>query len=265
MRWIRFYMRFKSFYDAGIYHIPQYFQIKFYPEIIPFSKEEIITLNNQTIKQIRGFRWIIEGEIYQLSTSENLLQFLLSNQKVVVDLFAVANIYSKNCYGNSYPTLIPIFYNLSCIIDLDYERHSQFDFHKIKFKLKSNIFNVDRIFTTNNYFHQFWFRILKCSITTGATSDLTSELYFVSLLPNELKIFDGNTYKIGNIITYEYPFPSFFEISNRNYPSLKVNLDLNTAIDLAFRLERFDISENDNNFTEYYFEKIADMLRRNEI
>ncbi|MEO0160300.1 MAG: hypothetical protein ABIL47_07495, partial [candidate division WOR-3 bacterium] len=233
MIWIKFYIRFKSFYDNRIYHIPQYFQIKFYPEIIPFSKEEIINLNNQTIKQIRGFRWVIEGEIYQLSTSENLLQFLLSNQKVVVDLFAVANIYSKNCYGNSYPTLIPIFYNLSCIIDLDYERHSQFDFHKIKFKLKSNIFNVDRIFTTNNYFHQFWFRILKCSITTGATSDLTSELYFVSLLPNELKIFDGNTYKIGNIITYEYPFPSFFEISNRNYPSLKVNLDLNTAIDLA--------------------------------
>ena len=252
MRWIKFYLRFKSFYNNRFKHIPQYFNIKFYPEIVPYSKEEIITLNNTAKRNLRGIRWIIEGEITQLSTSENMLPYMIFNEKIYLDLFAIKKLFVEEMERI---IIIPIFINLPCILEVDYERKSKIDLHNIKFKAKSDLFKLDKNNKNHIYYNQFWFRILKVEY-----SNFLSRLIFVSILPNEI-IVNNNT--IGHIIQFESPFPSLFRIYNKNYPSLYIELTLNECRNLAYPVEALVLNENNTNVKEFYFEQID--LRRIEI
>jgi hypothetical protein len=251
MRWIKFYLRFKSFYNIGIKHIPQYFNIKFYPEIVPYSKEEIITLNNTSKRNLRGIRWIIEGEITQLSTSENMLPYMIFNEKIYLDLFAIKKLFIKEI-GEKI-IIIPIFKNLPCILEVDYERKSKIDLHNIKFSAKSDLFKLDRNNKNHIYYNQFWFRILKVEY-----SSVLSRLIFVSILPNEIVV--NNV--IGHIIQFE-SFHSSFIIYNKNYPSLYIELTLDECRNLAYPVEALVLDENNTNVKEFYFEQID--LRRIEI
>ena len=252
MRWIKFYLRFKSFYNTSIKHIPQYFNIKFYPEIVPYSKEEIITLNNTAKRNLRGIRWIVEGEITQLSTSENMLPYMIFNEKIYLDLFDIKKLFIEEMERI---IIIPIFINLPCILEVDYERKSKIDLHNIKFSAKSDLFKLDKNNKNHIYYNQFWFRILKVEY-----SNFLSRLIFVSILPNEI-IVNNNT--IGHIIQFESPFPSLFRIYNKNYPSLYIELTLNECRNLAYPVEALVLNENNTNVKEFYFEQID--LRRIEI
>jgi len=252
MRWIKFYLRFKSFYNTSIKHIPQYFNIKFYPEIVPYSKEEIISLNGIAKRNLRGIRWIIEGEITQLSTSENMLPYMIFNEKIYLDLFAIKKLFIEEMERI---IIIPIFINLPCILEVDYERKSKIDLHNIKFSAKSDLFKLDKNNKNHIYYNQFWFRILKVEY-----SNFLSRLIFVSILPNEI-IVNNNT--IGHIIQFESPFPSLFRIYNKNYPSLYIELTLNECRNLAYPVEALVLNENNTNVKEFYFEQIN--LRRIEI
>jgi len=252
MRWIKFYLRFKSFYNTSIKHIPQYFNIRFYPEIVPYSKEEIISLNGIAKRNLRGIRWIIEGEITQLSTSENMLPYMIFNEKIYLDLFAIKKLFVEEMERI---IIIPIFINLPCILEVDYERKSKIDLHNIKFKAKSDLFKLDKNNKNHIYYNQFWFRILKVEY-----SNFLSRLIFVSILPNEI-IVNNNT--IGHIIQFESPFPSLFRIYNKNYPSLYIELTLNECRNLAYPVEALVLNENNTNVKEFYFEQID--LRRIEI
>ncbi|MFZ8846616.1 MAG: hypothetical protein ACO2O6_05390 [Candidatus Hydrothermia bacterium] len=251
MRWIKFYLRFKSFYNTSIKHIPQYFNIKFYPEIVPYSKEEIISLNGIAKRNLRGIRWIIEGEITQLSTSENMLPYMIFNEKIYLDLFAIKKLFVEEMERI---IIIPIFINLPCILEVDYERKSKIDLHNIKFKAKSDLFKLDKNNKNHIYYNQFWFRILKVEY-----SNFLSRLIFVSILPNEIVV--NNV--IGHIIQFESPLPSLFRIYNKNYPSLYIELTLNECRNLAYPVEALVLNENNTNVKEFYFEQID--LRRIEI
>jgi hypothetical protein len=251
MRWIKFYLRFKSFYNNKK-HIPQYFNIKFYPEIIPYSKEEIISLNGIAKRNLRGIRWIIEGEITQLSTSENMLPYMIFNEKIYLDLFAIKKLFIEEL--GEIIIIIPIFKNLPCILEVDYERKSKIDLHNIKFKAKSDLFKLDKNNKSHIYYNQFWFRILKAEY-----SSILSKLIFVSILPNEIVV--NNV--IGHIIQFENSFPSSFIIYNKNYPSLYIELTLDECRNLAYHVEPLVLDENNTNVKEFYFEQID--LRRIEI
>ena len=255
MRWIKFYLRFKSFYNTSIKHIPQYFNIKFYPEIVPYSKEEIISLNGIAKRNLRGIRWIIEGEITQLSTSENMLPYMIFNEKIYLDLFAIKKLFIEEMERI---IIIPIFINLPCILEVDYERKSKIDLHNIKFKAKSNLFKLNKNNKNHIYYNQFWFRILKVEHIESGT-DIPSRLIFVSILPNEIVV--NNV--IGHIIQFESPFPSSFIIYNKNYPSLYIELTLNQCEIFAYPVEELVLNENNTNVKEFYFEQID--LRRVEI
>jgi hypothetical protein len=257
MRWIKFYLRFKSFYDSRFKHIPQYFNIKFYPEIIPYSKEEIITLNNTAKRNLRGIRWIVEGEITQLSTSENMLPYMIFNEKIYLDLFAITKLFIGEMEEI---IIVPIFKNLPCILEVDYERKSKIDLHNIKFKAKSDLFKLDKNNKSHIYYNQFWFRILKIHDNESSTGiGAISRLIFVSILPNEIVVND----ETGHIIQFEYPFSSSFIIYNRNYPSLYIELTLDECGNLAYPAEALVLDENNTNVKEFYFEQID--LRRIEI
>jgi hypothetical protein len=256
MRWIKFYLRFKSFYHNRFKHIPQYFNIKFYPEIVPYSKEEIISLNGIAKRNLRGIRWIIEGEITQLSTSENMLPYMIFNEKIYLDLFAIKKLFIEEMERI---IIIPIFINLSCILEVDYERKSKIDLHNIKFKAKSDLFKLDKNNKNHIYYNQFWFRILKVEYTDASGSSFLSRLIFVSILPNEIVV--NNV--IGHIIQFESPFPSLFIIYNKNYPSLYIQLTLDECRNLAYPVEALVLDENNTNVKEFYFEQID--LRRIEI
>ena len=251
MRWIKFYLRFKSFYNTSIKHIPQYFNIKFYPEIVPYSKEEIITLNNTAKRNLRGIRWIVEGEITQLSTSENMLPYMIFNEKIYLDLFAIKKLFVEEMERI---IIIPIFINLPCILEVDYERKSKIDLHNIKFSAKSDLFKLDKNDKNHIYYNQFWFRILKVEY-----SSVLSRLIFVSILPNEIVV--NNV--IGHIIQFESPFPSLFIIYNKNYPSLYIELTLDECRNLAYPVEALVLDEDNTDVDEFYFEQID--LRRTEI
>ena len=258
MRWIKFYLRFKSFYNTSIKHIPQYFNIKFYPEIVPYSKEEIISLNGIAKRNLRGIRWIIEGEITQLSTSENMLPYMIFNEKIYLDLFAITKLFIKEMEEEKI-IIIPIFENLPCILEVDYERKSKIDLHNIKFKAKSDLFKLDKNNKSHIYYNQFWFRILKVEYIDTIGSIVPSRLIFVSILPNEIVV--NNV--IGHIIQFESPFPSLFIIYNKNYPSLYIELTLDECRNLAYPVEALVLDENNTNVKEFYFEQID--LRRIEI
>jgi hypothetical protein len=256
MRWIKFYLRVKSFYNSIIKHIPQYFNIKFYPEIVPYSKEEIISLNGIAKRNLRGIRWIIEGEITQLSTSENMLPYMIFNEKIYLDLFAIKELFIEEMERI---IIIPIFKNLPCILEVDYERKSKIDLHNIKFKAKSNLFKLDKNNKNHIYYNQFWFRILKVEYIDTSGSGVLSRLIFVSILPNEIVVND----EVGHIIQFESPFPSSFIIYNKNYPSLYIELTLDECINLAYPVEALVLDEDNTNVKEFYFEQID--LRRIEI